>query len=105
MYAIIKISGRQYKVAPDEQFEVDNLNVEPGGTVTVQDVIMVSDGDNLEIGTPKTPYRVELEVLEHDRRPKIKSVVFKRRGGMRRMRGHRQQYTVVKVKSIVKGTE
>jgi len=104
MYAIVKIAGRQYRIAPDEQFEVDKLNVEPGGTLTVEDVMMVSDDNNLEIGTPHSSYHVNLEVIKHDRRPKVISVVFKRRGGMRRKKGHRQQYTVVKVKSIEKGT-
>ena len=103
MYAIIQVAGRQYRIAPDEQFEVDKLDVEPGGSLTVDDVMLVADGENVEIGTPILPYKVNLEVVEHDRHKKVTSITFKRRGGMRRTHGHRQQFTVVKVKSIVKG--
>lgn len=103
MYAIVKIAGRQYRVTPDEEFKVARLQVEPGNAVSIEDVMMVADGDKIEIGTPHVPYRVNLEVVAHDRHPKVTSVTFKRRGGMRRTRGHRQPYTLVKVKSIVKG--
>ncbi|MBT3231975.1 MAG: 50S ribosomal protein L21 [Calditrichaeota bacterium] len=104
MYAIVKIAGRQYRVSQDEAVEVDRIDVEPGGQVTVEDVMMIADGDNVEIGTPQLPYKVNLEVVKHDRRAKVRSVHFKRRGGMRRTIGHKQQYTVLKVKSIEKGS-
>ncbi len=103
MFAIVKIAGRQYRVTPEEQLEVDKLNLEPGESLAVQDVMMVGNENEYEIGTPHLPYSVNLELIEHKKRPKVMSVVFKRRGGMRRRKGHRQEYSVVKVKSIEKG--
>ena len=103
MYAIVKIAGRQYRATPDEQFQVDRLHIEPGEELTVEDVLMVVDGENVEVGTPRTPYRVQLEIVKHDRRKKVISYRFKRRGGARKTHGHRQQFTVVRVKSIEKG--
>lgn len=103
MYAVVKIAGRQYRVSPDELIEVDRLDIDPGNALTINDVMLVADGDNVEVGTPHTTHQVNLEVVKHDRRPKVTSVTFKRRGGMRRTKGHRQPFTVVKVKSIEKG--
>ncbi len=105
MYALVKIAGRQYKVSPEDTLKVDRLKTQPGDETSVTDVMMVSDGDSVEIGTPLLPYQVMLETLEHDRHPKVMTYRFKRRGGMRKMHGHRQQYTLVKVKSIQKDKE
>ena len=103
MYAIVQIAGRQYQVAPEQEMEVDYLDVAPGGTLTVKDVMLLADQDDIAIGTPFVPCRVDLEVLKNDHRPKVTSVIFKKRGGMRRKTGHRQKFSVVRVKSIVKG--
>ena len=105
MYAIVNIAGRQYRVSPDQQVQVDRLKVEPGGAVTVDEVMLVADGEKVEVGTPYVPYRVRMEVVKHDRRPKVLSYRFKRRGGARKTHGHRQQVTLVKVTSIDKGSE
>jgi len=105
VYAIIEIAGRQYRVSPDDQIQVDRLHLEPGARLSVDRVMLVGDGDRVEVGAPFVPYRVDMEVVSHDRHPKVISYHFKRRGGMRRTIGHRQRYTVVKVKSIRKGDE
>lgn len=103
MYAIVRIAGRQYQVSPDQLVEVDHLNLEPGGIMTVKDVMLLADRDEVTVGSPFVPCRIDLEVVKHDRRPKVMSVIFKKRGGMRRRKGHRQMFSVVRVKSIVKG--
>jgi len=103
MYAIVQIAGRQYQVTPDQEVEVDYLDVAPGGSLSVKDVMLLADKDDVVIGTPYVPCRIDLEVIRHDRRPKVLSVIFKKRGGMRRRVGHRQRFSVVRVKSIVKG--
>ncbi len=105
MYAIVNIAGRQYRVSPDQQFRVDHLKVEPGTEVTVDKVMLVSDGENVEVGNPHVAYRVKMEVVKHDRYPKVVSYRFKRRGGARKTHGHRQHFTLVKVTSIEKGGE
>lgn len=103
MFAIVKIGGSQFKVSPEDKIKVDKLNVAVGGEVIVKDVLLVSDGDKTQVGDPHVPYHVNLEVVEHDRHPKVTSVHFKRRGGRRKTQGHRQHYSLVKVKSIEKG--
>ncbi len=103
MYALVKIGGRQYRVEPDEVLKVDRLKAEPGGELIVPEVMMVTDGQEVDVGAPYLPYRVTLEVLEHGRHPKVLSYKFVRRGGVRRTHGHRQDYTLVKVKAIEKG--
>ncbi|MFH0765343.1 MAG: 50S ribosomal protein L21 [Calditrichota bacterium] len=100
MFAIVKIAGRQYRVSPDQLVKVDLLETEPGGQVAVNEVLLVSDGGKVEIGNPEAPFTVHLEVVRHDRKPKVYHVRFMRRGGVRRRRGHRQPITIVKVKSI-----
>ncbi len=103
MYAIIKITGRQYCVSPDEVIKVGKLQTEPGEDVLVKDVIMYADDEDRQIGTPLVPYQVRLEVLEHGRERKLLTHKFVRRGGMRRKRGYRQHYSMVRVKAIEKG--
>ncbi len=103
MHAIIKLSGRQYCVSPDETIKVGKLSAEPGDDVVITDVIMITDGDNTEIGTPLVDYKVRLEVIEHGRDRKLITSRFVRRGGVRKKRGHRQHYSMVKVKSIEQG--
>ena len=102
MYAIVKIAGRQYKVEPDQQIKVDKLDLDTGVTLTVKDVLLVSDNDDVEVGAPSLDYNVNFEVIKHDFHKKVTSVIFKRRGGMRRKTGSRKQFTLVKVKSIEK---
>jgi len=100
MYAVVKIAGRQYRLSPDQIIKVDRLKAEVGSPVTVDEVLMVSDGGKVEIGSPSAPFTVNLEVVRHDRKPKVYNVRFMRRGGVRRRRGHRQPVTLVKVNSI-----
>ncbi len=102
MYALVKIAGKQYRVSPDETLKVDRLQTDPGEETPFPGVMMVADGKDVQIGTPLLPYHVLMETVEHGRHPKVLSYTFKRRGGRRRMHGHRQQYTLVKVKSIQK---
>jgi len=100
MYAIIKLTGRQYRVSPEDVLKVGRLETAPGEDLVISDVIMFADGDNRIYGTPRAPYRVKLEVLEHGRGKKMITRRFVRRGGMRRKRGYRELFSLVRVKSI-----
>ncbi len=103
MYAIVKICGRQYQVTPNELVKVDHIDLEPGDNVTIKDVMLIADKDDVTIGTPYLPFNVNLEIVEHGRYPKVTSGIFKRRGGMRRKIGHKRKFSVLRVKSIEKG--
>ncbi len=100
MYAIIETGGKQYRVVEGDVLKVDRLNnVED--SITFENILMVSDGDNTSYGTPYlSSAKVTADVLETAKAKKI--IVFhqKLRKGYRNLRGHRQQYTSIKIKTI-----
>lgn len=102
MYAIIKTSGKQYKVEVGTVFEVDRLDAEIGSTVVLdQNVLMIGDGDKVTIGKPLVEgASVTLEVKENVRGPKLIVFKMKRRKRYRLKKGHRQDLTKVEVKDI-----
>lgn len=101
MYAVIKSGGKQHRVVEGERLKVELLNVEPGQTVTFDDILMVVNGDNIQIGTPIVAgAKVTAEVLDHGRHDKIRIVKFRRRKHYRRQAGHRQYYTELKITGI-----
>jgi large subunit ribosomal protein L21 len=101
MYAVIKSGGKQHRVVEGERLKVELLNVEPGQTVTFDDVLMVVNGDSIQIGTPiVTGAKVTAEVLDHGRHDKVRIVKFRRRKHYRRQAGHRQYYTELKITGI-----
>jgi len=101
MYAIVNINGIQTKVTPDQVVEVPRLAGEPGGELRFEQVLMVADGDRISVGRPFVPgASLTAEVLEHFRCPKLRIFKFKRRRDYRRRRGHRDERTRLRVKSI-----
>jgi large subunit ribosomal protein L21 len=100
MYAIIQLTGRQYRVSPDDILKVGRLETAPGNDLVVSDVVMFADGDHRVFGTPRAPCQVKLEVLEHGRGKKMITARFVHRGGVRRKNGYRELYSLVRVKSI-----
>jgi large subunit ribosomal protein L21 len=104
MYAVIKAGGKQHKVEEDAKLKVDLLDAEPGSEIEFSDVLMVADNDETTVGTPYVDKAVvKAEVLDHVKDKKV--LVFKKlpRKGFKRLRGHRQQYTLVKIKEIKVG--
>ena len=100
MYAIIETGGKQYRVEEGTKFMVEKLPVEAGSDVTLDKVLMLG-GAECKVGTPYVAgAAVTAEVIAQGRGPKVK--VFKRwrRNDSRKLRGHRQPCTMLKVKSI-----
>ena len=104
MYAVIKTGGKQYRVAAGDVITVEKLAGDVGEAVTFDHVLAVGDDSDLTVGTP-TVYSatVSAEVLEQGRGDKI--LVFKkqRRKNYRRLHGHRQYQTVLRVTDIAGG--
>ena len=110
MYAIIEDGARQYRVSEGEVVQVDFrrddksevLQGAPAGTtVEFGKVLLYRNGDELQVGKPMlTGMRVVAEIVEH---PTTKTYIqkFRRRKNYRRLRGHRQHYTSVRVKHIL----
>lgn len=101
VYAVVHWKGFQYKVSPEETLHVPLTEAAPGSTLVLGDVLLVHDGTNLKVGTPHVSgAKVEAEVLRHGRGAKIIVGKFKRRKGHRVRKGHRQDYTEIRIRSI-----
>ncbi len=104
MYAVIKTGGKQYRVSAGDKLNVETLPVTVGGDVAFDQVLMLTDGDKTEIGTPFLPgVTVTARVVEHGRGEKIRIVKFRRRKHYRRQAGHRQNYTRVEITGVARG--
>jgi large subunit ribosomal protein L21 len=101
MYAVVKIKNQQFRVTPEAQLQVPTLATEVGEKVTFDEVLLISDGTDVTVGTPHVAgASVAAEILNHGRSRKI--IVFKkrRRKNYRRKKGHRQGYTEIKITGI-----
>jgi large subunit ribosomal protein L21 len=101
MYAIIEAGGRQWKVEPGTQFDINRLSAEVGALHTVERVLFASQDSGVNIGRPYLPgAKVICEVLAHRQGPKAISYHFRRRENWRKTVGHRQPLTRLVVKEI-----
>ena len=101
MYAVIKSGGKQHRVVEGERLKVELLSAEPGQLITLEDILMVVNGDNIQIGTPVVAgATVTAEVLGHGRHDKIRIVKMRRRKHYRKQMGHRQHYTEIEITGI-----
>ena len=101
MYAVFEDGSRQYRISEGEKVRVDFREGEPGTQVEFQRILLYQNGDDTRIGQPTIEgMRVIAEVLEH---PSEKLYVqhFRRRKNYRRLRGHRQHYTLLRVRNIL----
>ena len=101
MYAIIRSGGKQYRVEPGSEIQVDLLHNEQGAVFETDQVLLVNDGSTTRLGTPMVEgVVVKGTILDHIKAKKIIVFKMKRRKGYRRTQGHRQQYTRLKIDSI-----
>ena len=103
MFAVLSTGGKQYKVSQGDLIEVEKLESIAGETVTLDQVLMVGEGEDIEVGAPfVSGCKVTGEVVEQ--RKGVKIIVFKkkRRKKYRRKNGHRQLFTQLKITEIIK---
>jgi large subunit ribosomal protein L21 len=101
MYAVIKTGGKQYKVTEGDLLRVEKLEGEAGAEIAFEDVLMYSDGEKISLDGEKLDgISVKGHIVEQGREKKILVFKYKRRKGYRKMQGHRQPYTAVKIDSI-----
>jgi large subunit ribosomal protein L21 len=99
-YAVIETGGKQYRVQQGDLLDVELLEGEAGATLEF-DVLAVSNGTDLTVGTPTVEgAKVSASVVTHYRGKKIFSFKKKRRKGYRRKIGHRQELTKIQVDAI-----
>ena len=106
MFAVIKTGGKQYRVAAEDTITVAKLAGEPGEAVTFDQVLMLSNDNGVEVGAPVVAgVTVTGEVVEQTRGEKVIAFKKRRRQNSRRKRGHRQDYTVVRITEILAAGE
>ncbi len=101
MYAVIATGGKQYRVSEGDVIRVEKLGVEPGDSVVFDKVLMVADGEDVNIGAPYIDGgAVSATVQSNGRGKKVEIVKFRRRKHHRKQMGHRQSYTEVEITGI-----
>lgn len=101
-YAVLVTGGKQYKVSEDDLLEVEHLDTQKDNKVIFSDILLYADEDNVQVGTPYVKgVSVETTVLEHMRGEKIRVAKFKAKARYRRVTGHRQSLTKIKIDKIV----
>ena len=101
MYAVIKTGGKQYRVAKDDVITVEKLIGDAGVTVSLDDVLMVGAGADTKMGAPTVSgASVKAEVMEQKKGDKVLVFKKKRRQKYRRLKGHRQEQTVLRITDI-----
>ena len=101
MYAMVEIQGGQYKAAKGEKLTVDLVAREKGDVVEFDNVLMVRDDKKVTIGEPYVKgAKVKAVVEDHIRGSKVLVYKYKRRKRYKRLKGHRQNYTVLRVEEI-----
>ena len=103
MYAVVVTGGKQYRVMEGETLRVELLNAEAGKEITLDNVLMLGDGDGIKLGDALKGATVSAKVVGHGRADKIRIVKFRRRKHHRKQMGHRQHYTEIEITGIAGG--
>ena len=101
MFAVIKTGGKQYRVAEDQYLQIEKIQGEPGQIVQLGNVLMLG-GEAPKFGTPTIQgASVAVEVVSQGRGPKVIAFKKRRRKNSRRKRGHRQEFTLIRISEIL----
>ncbi len=101
MYAIVNISGKQYKATEGARLRVPRQSGDSGAKLSFDDILLISNSDSTQVGKPNVSgAKVTATILDHGRERKILVYKKKRRKGYQRKNGHRQWYTEVEVQKI-----
>jgi len=101
MFAVFASGGKQHRVSEGEVLRLERLDGEPGDELVFDKVLLVADGDAVQVGKPYLDGgKVTAEVVRQDRGKKIRVLKFKRRKDYMRRQGHRQWFTEVRITGI-----
>ena len=102
MYAIVEFKGNQYKAEKDAVLEVSKLDAKDGDVITIDTVLLVSDGDKVSVGSPYVKgAKVTVKVGETFKDKKVLVFKYKSKKDYHRLIGHREQYTKVTFEDVV----
>ncbi|HEU0229817.1 MAG TPA: 50S ribosomal protein L21 [Burkholderiaceae bacterium] len=101
MYAVIKTGGKQYRVAAGQKLKIEQIPADIGQEITLDQVLSVGEGDQLQIGTPFVANAVvKATVLAQGRHDKVRIFKMRRRKHYQKRQGHRQNYTEVRIDAV-----
>jgi len=101
MHAVILSGGKQYRVQKGDVLKLEKLPVEAGATFDFDQVLMIGDGAQCQVGKPFIQgCTVKASVIEHGRHDKVRILKFRRRKHHMKRMGHRQSYTQVEITEI-----
>ena len=101
MYAVIKTGGKQYRVSTGEKIKVEQIPADVGAEITLDQVLLVGEGESIKIGTPVIEgAAVKATVLAQGRHDKITIFKMRRRKHYQKHQGHRQNYTELRIEAI-----
>lgn len=101
MYAVIKTGGKQYRIQVGEKLKIEQLKVENGSELIIDQVLMVADGNKVSVGAPLVNgAKVSATVLGQGRHDKIRIFKMRRRKHYQKHQGHRQNYTEIEITGI-----
>lgn len=101
MYAVIKTGGKQYKVTVGEKLKVEQIPADIDSQIVLEEVLMVADGDNVQIGAPLVAgAKVTATVVSHGRHDKVRIFKMRRRKHYQKRQGHRQNFTEIRIDAI-----
>ena len=100
-YAIIKTGGKQYKVVEGETISLEKLPGKPKEKITFKEVLLIVDEKKVHLGQPEVKNAIVTgEIVEQKKDKKIRVAVYKAKSRYRKVKGHRQQITLVKIVKI-----
>ena len=101
MYAVVKSGGKEYRVSKGDLIRIERLEGKAGDQVLLKEVLMVSDEGQSQFGTPNLAHAVVTgRIVQEAKGEKVFTYKMKRRKNYRRMKGHRQTYTYLRVEDI-----
>jgi len=101
MYAVVKTGGKQYRVSPGDTLRVELLDVKEGDEVTLDQILMIGEGESVTIGSPLIDNAsVTAKVVKHGRDKKVRIVKFRRRKHHHKQMGHRQGFTELEITGL-----
>ena len=104
MYAVIQTGGKQYRVSEGMTLKVEKINADEGSSIELDKVLMITNGDNVQVGTPYLEGgSVTATIKQHGKGKKVQIVKFKRRKHHLKRQGHRQQFTELEITGISAG--
>ncbi|MBN1879409.1 50S ribosomal protein L21 [bacterium] len=102
MFAIIETGGKQYRVQKDSVIDIEKLTESPGQTIDISRVLLIAEGEKINAGKPYiVGAMVRATILEQFRGKKIRVFKMKPKKRYRRLQGHRQYYTRIRIDDII----